>query len=50
VLKVAEADGTWVDFETIGKPCGAALALHGFYPARQAPGAESRRARRALGK
>jgi tetratricopeptide (TPR) repeat protein len=36
VLRVAEADGTWVDFETIGKPYGTAMALHVLYLARGA--------------
>ena len=34
LLRVAEADGTWVDFETIGKPYGTAMALHTLYLAR----------------
>ena len=34
LLHVAEADGTWVDFETIGKPYGTAMALHTLLLAR----------------
>jgi len=36
VLKVGEADGTWVDFEEIGKPYGTAMALHILDLAREA--------------
>ncbi len=31
ILRVVEADGTWLDFETIGKPYGTAMALHILY-------------------
>jgi hypothetical protein len=34
LLHVAEADGTWVDFEVIGKPYGTAMALHTLFLAR----------------
>jgi tetratricopeptide (TPR) repeat protein len=36
VLKVGEADGTWVDYEAIGKPYGTAMALHILALAREA--------------
>jgi hypothetical protein len=36
ILRVTEADGTWLDFEPIGKPYGTAMALHVLYLARQA--------------
>lgn len=36
MLKVGEADGTWVDFEEIGKPYGTAMALHILDLAREA--------------
>jgi hypothetical protein len=36
VLGVAEVDGTWLDFEPIGKPYGTAMALHVLYLARRA--------------
>jgi hypothetical protein len=36
LLRVVELDGTWVDFEPIGKPYGTAMALHVLYLARQA--------------
>ena len=36
ILRVAEVDGTWLDFEPIGKPYGTAMALHVLYLARQA--------------
>jgi hypothetical protein len=36
VLKVGEADGTWVDYEAIGKPYGTAMALHILHLARRA--------------
>jgi tetratricopeptide (TPR) repeat protein len=36
ILRVVEADGTWLDFEPIGKPYGTAMALHVLYLARQA--------------
>jgi Tetratricopeptide repeat len=36
ILKVVEADGTWVDCETYGKPYGTAMALHVLYLAGQA--------------
>jgi tetratricopeptide (TPR) repeat protein len=36
ILRVGEADGTWVDCETYGKPYGTAMALHVFYLAREA--------------
>jgi tetratricopeptide (TPR) repeat protein len=34
LLRVAEADGTWIDFETIGKPYGTAMALHTLFLTR----------------
>jgi hypothetical protein len=36
ILRVAEVDGTWVDFEAIGKPYGTAMALHILFLAREA--------------
>ncbi len=36
ILRVVELDGTWLDFEPIGKPYGTAMALHILYLARQA--------------
>jgi hypothetical protein len=36
VLKAVEADGTWVDCETYGKPYGTAMALHVLDLARRA--------------
>jgi hypothetical protein len=36
VLKVSEADGTWVDCETYGKPYGTAMALHILALSREA--------------
>ncbi len=36
LLRVVEADGTWLDFEPIGKPYGTAMALHVLFLARQA--------------
>jgi hypothetical protein len=36
ILKVVEADGTWVDCETYGKPYGTAMALHILHLAREA--------------
>jgi hypothetical protein len=36
ILRVAEVDGTWLDFEPIGKPYGTAMALHVIYLARRA--------------
>jgi hypothetical protein len=36
ILRVGEADGTWVDCETYGKPYGTAMALHVLYLARAA--------------
>jgi RNA polymerase sigma factor (sigma-70 family) len=36
LLRVVEVDGTWVDFDAIGKPYGTAMALHVLYLARQA--------------
>ena len=35
ILRVVELDGTWLDFEPIGKPYGTAMALHILYLARQ---------------
>jgi tetratricopeptide (TPR) repeat protein len=34
LLQVAEADGTWLDFEVIGKPYGTAMALNTLFLAR----------------
>lgn len=34
ILQVAELDGSWVDFEAIGKNYGTAMALHVLYLAR----------------
>ena len=36
ILRVVELDGTWLDFEPIGKPYGTAMALHILYLAHQA--------------
>jgi hypothetical protein len=36
LLRMAEVDGTWLDYEPIGKPYGTAMALHVLYLARQA--------------
>jgi hypothetical protein len=36
VLQVGEADGSWVDYEEIGKPYGTAMALHILHLARMA--------------
>jgi hypothetical protein len=36
LLRVVELDGTWVDFDAIGKPYGTAMALHVLHLARQA--------------
>jgi hypothetical protein len=40
---VVEADGTWLDFEAIGKPYGTAMALHVLYLARPVQGEDERR-------
>jgi RNA polymerase sigma factor (sigma-70 family) len=34
LLGIVELDGTWVDYEPIGKPYGTAMALHVLYLAR----------------
>jgi hypothetical protein len=34
LLGLVEPDGTWVDYESIGKPYGTAMALHVLYLAR----------------
>jgi hypothetical protein len=36
ILKVGETDGTWLDYESIGKPYGTAMALHILALAREA--------------
>jgi hypothetical protein len=35
LLRVTEADGTWLDCELYGKPYGTAMALHVLYLARR---------------
>lgn len=35
LLRVVELDGTWVDFEMVGKPYGTAMALYVLHLARQ---------------
>jgi hypothetical protein len=35
LLRVVEADGTWVDYESIGKSYGTAMALHVLFLARE---------------
>jgi hypothetical protein len=37
LLRVVEADGTWVDYESIGKSYGTAMALHVLFLAREHP-------------
>jgi hypothetical protein len=36
LLRLVEPDGTWLDYESIGKPYGTAMALHVLYLARTA--------------
>jgi hypothetical protein len=43
ILRVAEVDGTWVDFEAIGKPYGTAMALHILFLACEAHDRRPRR-------
>jgi tetratricopeptide (TPR) repeat protein len=43
LLRVQEADGTWVDFEPIGKPYGTAMALHVLFLAREGHSASTGR-------
>ena len=50
LLRVVEADGTWLDFEPIGKPYGTATALHILYLARQARIATSPHDERRFGR
>lgn len=36
LLRMVEVDGTWFDYESIGKPYGTAMALHVLFLAREA--------------
>jgi hypothetical protein len=36
LLRCVEADGTWLDYERVGKPYATAMALHVLHLARQA--------------